>query len=536
MSRRGWVAATAFGVLVVVVTGAWLSGGANHGPTRASSERAQQPAQPVLAADAPLPAPLRFQPFTPGQVDQFLTGARRAEAIADPLQRCLTYPDPPGSHWNAEAVKAYCQYRNMPSISFEDARRLIESGHAAELDRQLADALHKQFNESGSRGLLDHIYQNAFYDGAFEVRTTLDAWKRDSPRSAFAYAASGMAYTAMASDARGGNYIQNTSDEAILSMDRLAQEADADLRQAIALDPRVTPAYAAMMDLGRMTLGRNYARQAFAAGSKISPANFDLYATANVMAPPKWGGSWAELRALQQQELAQASVNPLLYLDATDAQLRAFDFFSCRCATPPELAQLMQAMDSVGTYGALSSAGDSASSGKEHGIAAVYYAEAIRFANRPNDRLSRAFELVSLGYPSWAHDEVTAMAPMLPNKGSVYRALGYADIELQESSRAISELEQAVRLDYTDTWSWESLGMLYGNAEQWDKAWDAADQLIRQQPDSPAGWRLRGEVQMAQPRAGLADTVQTFAARFGNRPDQQEMLKDMQHALATQKH
>lgn len=534
MSRKGWVAVAALGVSALVLAGVWYVGVAKRSPTNLPSERTRQLASPAAPTESPGPAPLHFQPFTPGQVDQFLAKARQVEGIADPLQRCLAYPDPPGSHWKVEAVKAYCQYRTMPSISFEDARRLIESGHAAELDRQLADALHKQLTDSGSRGLLDHIYQNAFYDGAFEVRTTLDAWKRDAPRSAFAYAASGMAYTAMASDARGSNYIQNTSDEAILSMDRLAQEADADLRQAIALDPRITTVYAAMVDLGRMSLGRDYAMQAFVAGTKIDPANFDLYATANVMAPPKWGGSWDELRALQRREMAQAQVNPLLYLDATDAQLRAFDFFSCRCATPPELAQLMQAMDSVGTYGALSSAGGSASSGQQPGLAAVYYSEAIRFANRPDDRLSRSFELVSLGYPRWAHDDLAAVVPMLPNKASVYRALGYADITLREDRRAIGELEQAVRLDYTDAWSWESLGTLYGNAAQWDKAWDAADQLIRQQPDSPAGWRLRGEVQMAQPRAGLADTVQTFAARFGNRPDQQAMLKDMRDALATQ--
>ena len=112
----------------------------------------------------------------------------------------------------------------------------------------------------------------------------------------------------------------------------------------------------------------------------------------------------------------------------------------------------------------------------------------------------------------------------------------YADMELEENTRAASELEQAVRLDPTDTWSWESLGLIYGGTGQWDKAWDVADQLIRMEPDAPDGWQLRAQVQMEQPRAGLADTEQAFAERFGNRPDQQATLNHMRNALAHLKH
>lgn len=536
MSRKGWVVVATVGALALGLGVAGFRSEARRSPVHATVAHTAASVTGDVASAASVASTPRFEPFTPAQVDQFLTRARQVEAMTDPLQRCLAYPDPPGSHWNAEAVKAYCRYRTMPALSFADARRLIENGHADTLDRQLAEALHKQLTEPDSRGLLDHIYLNAFADGSFDVRATLDAWKRDAPRSAFAYAASGMAYAAMASKARGDKYIQDTPDDAILSMERLAQQADADLRQAIALEPRLTPAYATMMDLGRMTLGRRYAVQAFVDSLKVAPANFDLYATANVMAAPKWGGSLAQLAALHREELARAAANPLLYLDATDAQLRTFDFFSCRCDSPAELAQVMQAMASISSYGALASAGDSADFAKQHGLAAVYYAEAIRFAHRPNDRLSRAFELIPLGFPGWAHDEIAAVAPRLPRKASVYRGLAYADLELQENTRAISELEQAVRLDDTDLWSWESLGRLYSSTQQWDQAWQAAEQLIRLQPDAPGGWQLRAMVQINQPRAGLADTVQTFATRFGQRPDQQATLNQLRATLAHLKH
>ena len=133
-------------------------------------------------------------------------------------------------------------------------------------------------------------------------------------------------------------------------------------------------------------------------------------------------------------------------------------------------------------------------------------------------------------------DELAAIAPVLPGRGDVYRGLGYADLELEKSTLATGELEQAVRIDNTDTWSWESLGTLYAQARQWDKAWDAADQLIRLEPDAPDGWRLRAQVQMEQPRDGLAATEQAFAKRFGNRADEQATLKHMRDALAHLKH
>lgn len=512
----------------------WLHGSVIAPATRPAL--ASAPAQPPAAVSAATPPVLRFEPFTQTQVEQFLSQARKVEAINDPLQRCLAYPDPPGSHWNADAVKAYCHYRYLPGISFDEARHLIEHDHAAELDRQLADALHRQLTDPAAQGMLDHIYQNAFDDGSFDIRPTLDAWKRQSPNSAFAYAASGMAYARMAAAARGENYISNTPSDAILSMDRLAQEADTDLRHAIALDPRLTPVYAAMMNIGRMTLGRDYALQARDAGLKIAPADFLLYGAANAMAEPKWGGAPGELEALRRLELSHAAQNPLLHLNATDTRLSEFNFYSCRCDTPPELARMMHTLQDVAGFDALNSAGQSADTAQQHGLAAVYYAEVIRFANRPNDRLSRAFALVPLGYPSWAHDEISAVASQLPGKGAVYRGLGYADMELEENTRAASELEQAVRLDPTDTWSWESLGLIYGGTGQWDKAWDVADQLIRMEPDAPDGWQLRAQVQMEQPRAGLADTEQAFAERFGNRPDQQATLNHMRNALAHLKH
>ncbi len=174
----------------------------------------------------PLPA-AKSHLFTRVEANAFLAAAKRAEAIADPLQRCLAYPDPPGSHWSPDAVAAFCRYYRLPVITFAEAQQLIQSGHAAELDRRLAAALQAQMTRPGSKGLLDRIYREAFRNGSFEIRPTLDAWMRDSPNSAFAYAASGVAYEAMAGDARGAAYMADTPQSNVDSMDKLLGQADA---------------------------------------------------------------------------------------------------------------------------------------------------------------------------------------------------------------------------------------------------------------------------------------------------------------------
>ena len=183
----------------------------------------------VELAKQPAPDPLKEvgkHLFTRAETYAFLARAKQAEAIRDPLQRCLAYPDPPGSHWSHDAVDAYCRYRYQPVLPFADIERLIRSGHAAEVDRRLAEALQAQMTQPDAHGRLDRTFYEDFENGSFDIRPTLDAWKRDSPNSAFAYAASGYAYVQMAADARGGQYIADTPQSNIDAMDKLLAQAD----------------------------------------------------------------------------------------------------------------------------------------------------------------------------------------------------------------------------------------------------------------------------------------------------------------------
>lgn len=100
------VAAIAMGVLLVagiVAAARW----ALHKWVLPRSAMAQLHAKPW-----PLPA---ARTFTRAEAYAFLDAAQRAERIADPLQRCLAYPDPPCSHGNRTVVAAYCRYATSRS-------------------------------------------------------------------------------------------------------------------------------------------------------------------------------------------------------------------------------------------------------------------------------------------------------------------------------------------------------------------------------------------------------------------------------------
>jgi hypothetical protein len=80
----------------------------------------------------------------------------------------------------------------------------------------------------------------------------------------------------------------------------------------------------------------------------------------------------------------------------------------------------------------------------------------------------------------------------------------------------------------------ELLNMYVNWTHEWDKAWDTDNHLIQVSPGKPYAWVMRAEIQKQQPRAGLQDTVDYFAAHFDVDPRDHKILLDMRAALALQ--
>ncbi|MBD8900205.1 DUF4034 domain-containing protein [Rhodanobacter sp. DHG33] len=470
--------------------------------------------------------------FTPDEVHAFLAKVRSAETVADPLQRCLSYPDPPRSHWSPAAVEAYCQYHLHKTLSFDEARALIQSGHAAELDRQLAQVLQAQLTRPDSHGFLDHTYFAAFEDGSLDVRETLDAWKRASPSSAFAYAASGTAYVAMAWKARGADYISETPQSNIDAMDRLLERADTDLQRAMALNPQITPTYVAMIYAGSMSLGSGYMRRAARLGLAAAPDNYAIYGMLSHAAEPRWGGSLAAMDRVAQQAQAHIKQNPLLAIVLAAGPAYRYDV--CNCESSVDWSAYPTVFDNVASTALLGSAGKTASENGHPDLAVVYLSEVMRFLPGALDtRRQRDSNLVSVDESQMALDDANRLIAANPMDPSNYQLRGTVYMMRGDSPNAEKDLEHALAMDPDNIDVLGPLGSLYmDQTHEWDKAWDITDRIIRKYPGSPAGWVMRATIQETQPRAGLEDTYQYFVRQFGNDPSMQWQINHMRELLA----
>lgn len=481
----------------------------------------------VVAKLQPAPPAVRFKTappvakvakFTREQTLEFLVAAQNAEDIKDPLQRCLKFPDPPGSHWNHAAVVAYCKYRNQPLITFAQAKQLIESGHAAKLDQMLAQALHAQQTDPDAAGRLDRIYEQDFDNGSFDIRPTLDAWKRQSPNSAFAFAASGVAYAEMAFKARGAGWMTETPASNVESMDRIAGEADTDLQRALKLDSKVTPVYRAMIMLGGIDLGGTYASVAARRGLAIAPDDLDIYEQLLWLRGPKWYGSLDAMTAVAHAAREHAGANALLYMLPQDQGWYLVK--NCECSDAKQLAGYRAVADHLVGYGDLEDIADAAKDANDPATAAIYYSEALRFnPELQDDRINRVFDLIGFHYGDWALAEGNRVVAASPEDEYAFHARGAAYLNMGDFQHAQRDFAAAVKLDPKDDWGLWRLGGTYTLEGQWDKAWAISNTLIDEYPKYAEGWLLRARVQMGQPRPGLDKTFAYLDAHFGNDPD-----------------
>ena len=526
----GWV--RALGVLVLLPLAAC------NMPAVRGAEGA--PSSSVLPRSAPGGTSSAASPATSGSADYpiaavrtFLAKVKAAETIKDPLQRCLAYPDPPGSHWPRDTTVAYCRYRSQPLMSANEIYALIRNGHAAELDRRMAAALQAQRTRSKSHGLLDETYRRNFSRTTAEQRALLDRWKHDSPASAFAYAASGYAYEATAGQARGTDYLSNTPRLSVDAMQRMLDFAEVDLRHAIELEPHLTPAYVALIEGGNM--GRDGAYLDDVGGQALSAdaSDYSIYSSLMIVLQPNWHGSLEGMQQLAVLARAHVAENPLLRLVLTAEPV--YVVHHCNCDVATRLAAYEKVFDQPAPASDFSKA--AANLRPYPGKAAVYMSEALRFdplSPSAADRVAeRALRLSELGEPRWALSEADRVLGIEPDSAGAYKVRALAHEALGNDAAAVQALERAVALDPSDIWSAVELANMYvDKTHQLSEARRIADGLINDHPDDPRGWVIRANVQSISGQPGLDDTIHYFLEHFGNDPEQQDVVAQMRQALA----
>jgi hypothetical protein len=337
---------------------------------------------PPRIAAAPLPAstvseqdsPDPFLVFTPQEMKAFVEAAAKADKLKDPMKRCVDFPNPPGSHWSPEGIKAYCRYILQPVISLDEFDRLIKSGHAKELDQRFASwsadaAMHPD-------AFWDFLLAN-FSDGDTDRQALIESWKQQSPDSAYAYALSGWNYKNLGWAARGDALGADTPQAKMDAMGNLMERARGDLERSVHLNPRLSAAYAAMISLGTPIGDHDYVAQAAKDGLKLEGDTYPVLTKLVIYTSSRWFGNAAARQWLLSQVDKSIAKEPLLHVVrpfvlAYEARL---DY---RDPVDGDWTVYRRVFDDVAMTSLLKKAGLTALDHRQYAVAYVYLSESAR--------------------------------------------------------------------------------------------------------------------------------------------------------------
>lgn len=273
------------------------------------------PVKYVWFLEGPLPRrPVPPEPFAlaPAPIRAFILEAKRADAIVDPLQRCLAFPDFPGNQWPAGLAQSYCHLLFGERISDAVIADHIERGATRELEALFRRDLERHFSKDNFSEVIHRDFSAFDANDKSERLTRL--WLEKAPDSPFANVARGEHLTAMAREARGGKWYGETPKENLAKMHDFASRAVAHYTAALATEPRMQHALNSLVYLSGFVSSRPLLDTAFERAEKLDPACRYLSKIQMTNLQPRWGGSMAQMHAYGTSLQRYVADRPLVAL------------------------------------------------------------------------------------------------------------------------------------------------------------------------------------------------------------------------------
>ena len=272
----------------------------------------------------------------------YVRAARNAEDRGDPLLRCLSFPDWPGNAWPQGLAAAHCHLQFDPVPSLAEIEATLALGDLAALDARYQALLDAHFDAAAPSEAI-HLAL-ARFDASAEADAVSAHWLELAPASAFALAARASHLHALALHTLGPDEVAAApADRAVAA--QLAQAAIGYYGQALAAQPRLLPAHAAIAELGLLFEGTGDVAATLAAGDAVDPACLALARAHLAQLSPRHGGSHEAMRGYVTALRAAHPDRPLLELATADeaidkghAMLRFERFDEAQAELAPALA------------------------------------------------------------------------------------------------------------------------------------------------------------------------------------------------------
>lgn len=481
-----------------------------------ADESTRVPTQPAAYADAPDIA------------RSFMVAAKRAEAMHDPLARCLAYPDYPGNAWPKALAGAYCHYRFDPAVTLAMVREALDNHALAGLEARFKADLDRHFAREGFSEVIHRDFEA--FDASREADQLSRRWLKESPHSAYALTARGEYLRRMATEARGTAWARDTPDKNMRQMSRLASQAIVMFQRSIAIEPRLLEAYVGLGDVaGLEDSHADIEQRAFEGGMAIDPAcqvltNYYLSALT-----PRWGGSYPQMIALVKRLRPFVLLRPLLALNVYWPQMDLADTIS-KTSYEQATGLIKPLVFKTASADVLSTVAVFSDHVKpvDNWDELMLLLEAARFeesgwsATLLRDRL-----LLLLAHePVWSQASLAAAVRRKPADAYAHLLLAISYCESGEPARAEHDFVVAMG----DTWTRRDAlynvtqAMLQANLPT--KARRYVDRLNKEYPGDGPGWYLRAGVLGVQGAQG--DQVNAALRKFVATADRSDPLQAME--------
>lgn len=261
----------------------------------------------------PAEAPTKVLPSAPGEWRDYFARAREADRIADPLKRCLAYPDLPGNHWPAGHAAAHCRYHaesDAPALGLDAIAAYLDRGDLAGLHSTLDGYLAKHYAPDHADERIHAVFDQ--FDAQPRSDELSQRWLQKAPDDAYAKLARASYLLSKAWKIRGNRYAQDTSNGQLENMQALLDRAEPLFFGAIEGNRRLLPAYVGLLSLAMLEGNDKLGDQIQASADEQDPACIALVRQRMQMLMPRWGGSYERAARYISQLTPQLGRQPAI--------------------------------------------------------------------------------------------------------------------------------------------------------------------------------------------------------------------------------
>lgn len=470
------------------------------------------------------PVPRRVPPAMPGAEAGKLDYIRKADAIADPIERCKAYPPPSGFDWPRATTDALCVDLLTPRLPWARIRQWILDGEGESLDSYFDGLVEGYGKGTVPEGVLWYAYGRNFENTGAEFRSLIDQWMAQRPESAHAQLALAGHHLANAWGYRGQKLASEIPDDDVARMREEIEQAVAAAQRAVAMDARLLPAYTIAARLDPLGADDDVADRMAEAGLAERPDSYYLRDALMFRARPDWGGSFDALDAIAEDGMAHADANPRMPILKAFAQ--ASRGFAEHREERHELAAplfdeaLAIAPDVVHLWWGASSQAHAGNAAR----AVEYRSQTLRFFPGGAQAINwRAEQLIKLGQRDWALAELEAA--ITPNYNDNLEGLSMYIRLLQQMGRdtdAEAKLKQLLVANPRDRALNRQLAAIHlYRLRRFDAAKTHIDTLLALDPDDGAALLLQLDYLQNSNATGLRAAAERFVAHADQSDNEQ---------------